>query len=142
MVNCSSFCLLNSMLVYTSAILAELLLQKFTIFFFYNYYLQTFAECRMTMYKHSTYFSGESFQVWFILFSCESYLVHVIAFGFTVSCLETEIQNAKFHPKAQVLIKVENIWVAWNICVSGGVLLWKKLYDLKAIIFFTLKISR
>lgn len=93
----------------------------------------------MTTYKRSTYFSGESFQVWFILLS---YSVHVIAFGFTVSCLETEIQNAKFHPKAQVLSEVEEAWAAWNVCVSGGVLLQKKRYGLKAILFFALKISR
>lgn len=54
-------------------------------------------------------FSGKSLQVVFILFSCQSHLVHVITFGLTVNCLETEIQSAKLYPKAQVLSEVDKV---------------------------------
>lgn len=51
-----------------------------------------------------------------------THLVHVTAFGFTVNCLETEIQNAKFYPKAQVLSEVDKSTSCVKcVCVGGGV---------------------
>lgn len=125
------------MFVYTLVILTELLLHKYIVFF-YNYYLQPFAECRVNSYKQSAYFSSKSSPVWFILVSWQPYVVHVIAFGFVAKCLETEVHDAKFHPKAQVLSKWESLSGMKCVC-SGDMLLQKIWYGLKAIVFFTLK---
>lgn len=133
LVNCSSFCLLYSMSVHTSAILLNSSCTNTLYLFFHNFYLQPFAECRVNSYKHSAYFSSESSQVWFILVSWQTYVVHAIAFGFAAKCLETEVHNAKFHPKAQVLSKFEKVWVAWNVCVVGmwcyrkNAMVWRQL---------------
>lgn len=95
----------------------------------------------MNSYKHSTYFSSESSQAWFILVSWQPYVVHVIAFGFLLAkCLQTEVHNAKFHPKVEVLSKLERVWVVWKVC--SDVLLQKNLYGQKAIVFFTLKVTQ
>lgn len=134
LVNCSSSCLLYFMFMYTLVILTELLLYKYTVFIFHNYYLQPLAECRVNSYKHSACLSSESSPVWFILVPRQPYVVHVIAFGFVAKCLETEVHNAKFHPKARVLSKSERVWVAWKVCVVGIVvtkitgIVWKQLY--------------
>lgn len=69
LVNCSSSCLFYFMFVYTLVILTELLLHKYTLFIFHNYYLQPFAGWRVNSYKHSACLSSESSPVWFILVS-------------------------------------------------------------------------
>lgn len=51
-------------------------------------------------------------------------MVHVIAFGFVAKCLETEVHDAEFHPKAQVLSKCESLSGVKCVC-SGEVLLQK-----------------